>query len=216
LNKKAKYTYAQNKRRLLFFMASISPMYRVYNGNINKRSVWGILSNELPVSVDGMYRVISRNHASSVREKNKYMSVGLTPEARRWKQKMQHLAALTSPSKPFLGEGPYCSFLFLGVFANNDTDNRLKILNDSLEKTVISNDKRIKKSLQYKTIVRKQVDIGYFFLISQRANFSFLFQQMEILEKKVEQGFEDTHFLATISSYIDVLFSEMSIRISNT
>jgi|JTFN01.1.fsa_nt_gb hypothetical protein len=196
-------------------MISTSSLYKIYNGNINNMPVWGIVSSELPVSVDGMYRVISRNHASTTCEKNKYMSVGLTPKAKKWKQKMQHLAALTSPSKPFLGEGPYCSFLFLGVFANNDTDNRLKILNDSLEKTVISNDKRIKKSLQYKTIVRKQVDIGYFFLISQRTNFQFLFQRMERFEENVTGGFEDTGFLKTISAHIQTLFPEMGIRISN-
>ncbi len=198
-------------------MMSTASLYKIYNGNINEMPVWGIVSNELPVSVDGMYRVISRNHASSTFTcgKNKYMSVGLTPKAKKWKQKMQHIAALSSPSKPFLGEGPYCSFLFLGVFANNDTDNRLKILNDSLEKTVISNDKRIKKSLQYKTIVKKQVDIGYFFLISQRMNFQLLFQRMERLEENVNKGFEDMCFLKTISAHIQTLFPEMEIRISN-
>lgn len=165
---------------------------------------WGIMSDTLPPGVNQMYNVgIGQGSDASAadgilvppsgpgpagagRNKGKRKaSFYLSSKASQWKNTVGETIRRSSFGYT-PGEGPYCSFLHLFVFDNYDTDNRLKLMNDTLQGAIISNDKSIRRSAQLKTVVRKRADIGFMYFIAQRRNFDSLFSVFSGFADRIE------------------------------
>lgn len=159
------------------------------------------MSDTLPPGVNQMYNVgISDSSAAAGAAVRQGAAVSGTAGKNRGKRKASfYLSSKASQWKNTVGEtirrssfgytpgeGPYCSFLHLFVFDNYDTDNRLKLMNDTLQGAIISNDKSIRRSAQLKTVVRKRADIGFMYFIAQRKNFDSLFSVFSGFADRIE------------------------------
>lgn len=134
------------------------------------RKIWILHSDSLPPGVNQMYKtgVKSSTNVNTGNEENH--SVFFNSEtAKMWKNSLGAIIPLSvGKNIPFIDSENerYGSFFWFSMFANYDADNKMKILNDSAQKFVIVNDKHIVRSSQYKTIVSKRTDIGFFYAVT--------------------------------------------------
>ena len=138
--------------------------------------LWGFLSDTLPPGVNQMYATgsIGPKTGGGFGKQGKQRSTFfLTSVAKEWKKTVGETVVRASwPGKIY--DCPCCALFHLFVFSNYDTDNRLKLMNDTLEGAYIVNDKKISRSAQFKTIVRKRPDIGFVYCLAPRESFPLL------------------------------------------
>lgn len=149
---------------------------------------WGIMSDCLPPGVNQMYNVAhiaGREEVPGEKNKKGRAAFFLSSRASQWKKTVGSI--ILQSASGTAAEGPYCSMLHLFVFENYDMDNRLKLINDSLQGAVITNDKKIRRSVQMKTVVRKRADIGFIYFIAPQESFAFLLSSFEDFADRLEQ-----------------------------
>ena len=123
--------------------------------------LWIMTSDKLSPSVNRMYKACARADKNGTPKGVMYAS----KEATAWKKTYGELIRLSAGKRTL--EPPYFGCAAFFVFENYDTDNRLKILNDALQGSVIVNDKKIVVSSQFKVTVSKKQDLGFAYVVGR-------------------------------------------------
>lgn len=146
---------------------------------------WAALSDTLPPGVNQMYSVgLLPGGANKGTGKKSRAAFFLSSRATNWKNTT---GAVLRSSSACPKKGPWCSFLHLFVFENYDTDNRLKLLNDTIQGSVIENDREIRRSSQAKTVVRKKADLAFLYFLAPQRDFTLLFPLFSAFTDRMEE-----------------------------
>lgn len=165
--------------------------------------MWTLESTLLPPGINQMYSTGSSPSGKSM--------MFHSSEAKRWKSMFADIVARAGNG---LGEGPCCAGLYLFVPANFDTDNRLKMLNDAVQGTVVSNDKVFHRSVQYKTNAGARADKRFLYVAAPMDGFSKLIELFDSISSTFDTNGELKRELrGLVGNRLDELMESFGARL---
>lgn len=159
---------------------------RTFDESSEYGKMWSLESSLLPPGVNQMYKIGRMPvRGKETGERSWRSSFILSDEAKLWKNTFFSIVSAAGKNAA-LGNGPFCAGLYLFVPFNFDADNRLKMLNDVIQGSVMSNDKLIQRSVQFKTVAGSKEDKRFLYIVAPVENFHSLVSFMGEISKYFE------------------------------